>query len=135
MLADDDSYPGSMHLSRRRTPVGRVFATVWLAQREELGDFGDLQRTVQILAAYGADFVGLNPLHALYLDSASHISPYSPSSRVYINALYLHLESMNDFDACEQARSMVADVEFQSALAALRHSELVDYPGVGIKTG
>jgi len=85
---------------------------------------------VQVLAARGADFVGLNPLHALYLDMPSHTSPYSPSSRVYSNALYLHVESMADYDECAQARAMVMAAGFQSTLAQLRQTELVDYAAV-----
>ncbi|MFT5174717.1 MAG: (1-_4)-alpha-D-glucan 1-alpha-D-glucosylmutase, partial [Gammaproteobacteria bacterium] len=95
-----------------------------------IGDFGDLRLAIQIFAARGADFVGLNPLHALYLDTPSHISPYSPSSREHTNALYLHIESMADYADCESARAMVEAVEFQATLASLRQCELVDYVGV-----
>ena len=95
-----------------------------------IGDFDDLRLAIQIFASRGADFIGLNPLHALYLDTPTHISPYSPSSREHTNALYLHIESMADYADCEPARTMVEAVEFQATLTSLRQCELVDYVGV-----
>ena len=46
-----------------------------------MGDLGDLRELVQMAARAGADFVGINPLHALYPASPDSASPYSPSSR------------------------------------------------------
>jgi len=54
-----------------------------------IGDFGHLQALVGGLASRGADVVGVNPLHALFLDMPDDASPYSPSSRLFRNSLYL----------------------------------------------
>ena len=46
-----------------------------------IGDFTDLRRFAELWREQGADIVGLNPLHALFLGNPAHASPYSPSSR------------------------------------------------------
>ncbi|MCK0122724.1 4-alpha-glucanotransferase [Loktanella sp. F6476L] len=57
-----------------------------------LGDFADLGAVAQIAGGQGADFVGINPLHAMgYADQAA-ISPYSPSHRGYLNTACIALD-------------------------------------------
>jgi len=99
-----------------------------------IGDFTDLTRVVEFAAAAGAGLVGLNPLHALFLHNPDHASPYSPSSRQFLNVLYLDVEALADFAECDAAQHQVRDRVFQERLDRLRRSELVDYPGVaGVK--
>ncbi|MGB7833414.1 MAG: 4-alpha-glucanotransferase, partial [Xanthobacteraceae bacterium] len=50
------------------------------------GDFTDLRFLIEVAAKVGAAGVGLNPLHALPCGQAS---PYSPSSRMFLNPLYI----------------------------------------------
>jgi (1->4)-alpha-D-glucan 1-alpha-D-glucosylmutase len=95
-----------------------------------IGDFGDLARLVEFTAAAGGDIVGVNPLHALFPDNPAHISPYSPSQRSFFNVLYLDVEALPEFAACDAARHRVASAEFQARLEALRAAPLVDYAGV-----
>ena len=95
-----------------------------------IGDFADLRSLMEIWSRQGADIVGLNPLHALFPGNAAHASPYSPSSRVFLNVLYLDVEAIADFRECDAARRVVGSPDFQSRLAELRQAELVDYPGV-----
>ncbi len=95
-----------------------------------IGDLTDLGDVLRQAAAAGAGAVGLNPLHALFLDDPAAASPYSPSSRLFANPLYLDVESIVDFAECADARALVATAEFQAALARLRGGELVDYPQV-----
>ena len=54
-----------------------------------MGDFTDLADLTERAAALGASAVGVNPLHALFPADANHISPYSPSSRLFLNVFYL----------------------------------------------
>jgi len=84
-----------------------------------IGDFSDLQNLIRIGASLGAGGVGLNPLHALFDDRPSECSPYSPNSRLFLNPLYIDVESLPEFTGA-------ADSE----LAPLRRSTLVDYPAV-----
>jgi len=101
-----------------------------------IGDFGDLRRMIEFCGEAGASTLLLNPLHALFADAPEHASPYSPSSRVHFNALYLDVEGMADFAECEAVRAMVHAPQFQARLRALRAAEQVDYRGVAeLKSG
>ena len=95
-----------------------------------IGDFGLLRNFVARAAEAGAGAVGLNPLHALHLDEPERASPYSPSSRRFLNPLYIDVEAVPDFAECAEARQRVRSDEFQAMLARLRASPTVDYRGV-----
>src|SRR5439155_5060871 len=95
-----------------------------------IGDFTDLSALANQWAACGAGVVGVNPLHALFSQCPAQASPYSPSSRLFLNILYLDVEAIADFRECEEARALVRSADFQTAVDRLRRAELVDYPGV-----
>ena len=95
-----------------------------------IGDFTDLAQFCAQAARRGVGMVGLNPLHALFAHNPLHISPYSPSSRVFLNALYLDIEAIPDFAACTAAQHQVRAPIFQERLAALRESPFIDHAGV-----
>ncbi len=59
-----------------------------------IGDFTDLEALIELAAQLGADGVGLNPLHALFDDRPGDCSPYSPNSRLFLNALYIDVEKL-----------------------------------------
>jgi 4-alpha-glucanotransferase len=63
-----------------------------------MGDFADLARLTQIAAGEGADFVGVNPLHAMFWSDPERISPFSPSNRRLLNPLYLAPDWIDGFD-------------------------------------
>ena len=52
-----------------------------------IGDLRDLADLARVLGAAGADFLGINPLHALFLGNPAHCSPFSPSDRRFLNPL------------------------------------------------
>jgi len=95
-----------------------------------MGDFSDLALLAGHMAELGADFIGLNPLHALFPHQPAHTSPYSPSSRCQLNVLYIDVEAVDDFASCEPVQRLMHSPEFQARLAALRETELVDAVGV-----
>jgi len=95
-----------------------------------MGDFTDLAELVPVAAQLGAQAIGLNPLHALFPDDPGKCSPYSPSSRQHLNVLYVDVEALPEFAACEAARRRVAEPAFQQRLASLRASEFVNHAGV-----
>lgn len=92
-----------------------------------MGDLGDLRVAVKTFAALGADFIGLNPLHAPFLAEPRRASPYSPSSRRFLNPLYLAVEALDDFVECEAARAWRASADIEARIAAARAAELVDH--------
>lgn len=87
------------------------------------GDFTDLSQLVAIAAAHGASAIGLNPLHALFLDRAEQASPYGPNSRLYLNPLYVDVEAVEEFPG-------IAAAGLEGEIAALRASGMIDYAGV-----
>jgi len=95
-----------------------------------MGDFADLRELVLAAAALGCGLIGLNPLHALMPAHPAHISPYSPSSRLFLNVLYIAVADVPEFEQCELARHWVESKDFQARLARLREVPLVDYPKV-----
>jgi (1->4)-alpha-D-glucan 1-alpha-D-glucosylmutase len=95
-----------------------------------IGDFTDLSRLLGMAADAGAAMVGVNPLHALFPHNPEHASPYSPSSRLFLNVLYLDVEAVPHLEQCTAARERLDSDEFQARLRALRAAELVDYEGV-----
>ncbi len=92
-----------------------------------IGDFTDLGTLIDQWGARGAGVVGVNPLHALYPHKPRHASPYSPSSRLFRNILYIDVEAVAEFRDCDEARARVLATGFQDRLAALRDAPLVDY--------
>jgi 4-alpha-glucanotransferase len=95
-----------------------------------MGDLTDLAKLAERAAALGAGTVGVNPLHALFPADANHISPYSPSSRLFLNVLYLDPEAVPDLAECSEARAMLGDRGLEGEIAALRAQDMVDYPAV-----
>jgi (1->4)-alpha-D-glucan 1-alpha-D-glucosylmutase len=95
-----------------------------------IGDFTDLNNAIDVFSGLGAATLGLNPLHALFPHNPGECSPYSPSSRLFLNPLYLDVEALADFTDCKAAQKTVKAAAFQTRLQALRASELIDYAGV-----
>ena len=95
-----------------------------------MGDFADLQRVVRECAGQGAAFIGLNPLHALIPGNPWQFSPYSASSRHFLNVMYIAVEQVPEYARCDAARAHVQRQGFQAELARLRGTAAVDYPGV-----
>lgn len=95
-----------------------------------IGDFADLGAVVRHAAAQGAAFVGLNPLHALFPANPGHFSPYSPSTRHFLNVLYIAVPEVDGYHACAAAQAIVAAPGFAAELERLRAVPQVDYPGV-----
>jgi len=52
------------------------------------GDFATLAEAARAFGTRGADALAISPTHALFPADASRYSPYAPSSRQFLNALY-----------------------------------------------
>jgi 4-alpha-glucanotransferase len=62
------------------------------------GDFGDLRNAVRLMAERGADAVAISPVHAPIAGVCETFSPYSPSSRLFLNALLAELPNAPGLD-------------------------------------
>ncbi len=92
-----------------------------------VGDFTDLAHLVEVAARLGADFVGINPLHADFPAEPNRISPYAASSRQFLDPLYLDVEAVPEFSICEAAQARLAEPEVREAVTAARDADVVDY--------
>jgi 4-alpha-glucanotransferase len=63
-----------------------------------IGDFADLRRLVGWAGANGAGFVLVNPLHAPAPGAVPEASPYFPSSRCFLNPVYIRVEEVPGAD-------------------------------------
>ncbi|MFH8135877.1 4-alpha-glucanotransferase [Pantoea osteomyelitidis] len=95
-----------------------------------IGDFGDLEKMLVGIAERGGDFIGLNPLHALYPANPEGASPYSPSSRRWLNVLYIDVTQVEDFQQSKAAQRWWKTAKTRRALEKARGSEWVDYTTV-----
>ena len=93
-----------------------------------IGDFGDLRYLIESAVKFGVDFIGINPLHLLYPAVPDWASPYSASSRRWLNYIYIDLEALPEFKLCKIAQQWVNTQ--QKRIAQLRQADLVDYENV-----
>jgi 4-alpha-glucanotransferase len=78
----------------------------------------------------GAAFVGINPLHAPQAGDNADPSPYSPTSRLFLNFLYVNLEDVPEMRVSPEAQDLWASPDFKAHLARLRNAPLVAYPEI-----
>ncbi len=99
-----------------------------------IGDFSDLAGLGEAAGRLGAATLGLNPLHAPFLAAPERASPYSPSSRLALNPLYLDIRRLPGLTGSLRAR--LASPAFAARVRTLNAQVLVDYPTMaGTKLG
>ncbi|NCP64279.1 MAG: 4-alpha-glucanotransferase [Paraglaciecola sp.] len=91
-----------------------------------VGDFTDLAYLLEKAAKQGAHFVGLNPIHALYPGNPDACSPYGPSSRRWLNFIYIDVSALDGFSE-PSTQGLINTPKFQANLAKARATVLVDY--------
>jgi 4-alpha-glucanotransferase len=125
--------PNDLAASARRWGIAAHLYTLRSERNWGIGDFSDLLRLTDVAASLGAATVGLNPLHALFPQQPERASPYSPSSRLFLNPLYLDVEGIDEFRVCDAARALVSNWAEELRLA--RADPLVDYTAVSARKG
>ena len=125
--------PARCHGAERSNRLWGLIAQLYgvrSARNWGMGDFTDLADLADRAAAAGAGAVGVNPLHALFPADPNHISPYSPSSRLFLNVLYLDVEAVPDLPESSEAQALIGDAGFRRQIDQARAADLVDYPAV-----
>ena len=93
-----------------------------------IGEFGDLKPLIDTLALQDGDFLGLSPIHAISINNLGAYSPYSPTSRRFLNVFNLNVEEIISYQGSSE--ELIKTPEIQSRIAGLRESKLIDYCGV-----
>ncbi len=119
VLGPDCAFGVNIHLHSLRSKRG------W-----GIGDLTDLRLLSLSLAAAGADFVALGPLHALP-NHWPEINPYAPTSRLFGNPISIDVEAVPELAECHDSRSWLGSKRTRGKLEALRSSKLIDYDTVG----
>jgi len=115
-------------------PEGRtwgIHVNLYAVRSERNLGVGDLADLASIVRWAGgelcAGFVGISPLHATPNEPPHGISPYSATSRLYRNYIYLDLDRV---PGAEAARGLLESEEFRRDVEALRQKDLIDYEAV-----
>jgi glycogen operon protein len=114
--------PGRCYLPDALQRGGRRFGITThlysLRSRERdsgIGDFETLAFFVDACKELGADIVGLNPFHALFLSDPGRASPYYPSDRRFVDLRYF---------------TSVLDQQYLPRGEPEDGGRIIDYPGV-----
>src|ERR1700722_10043529 len=95
-----------------------------------IGDYTDLSHLAHLATGSGAHAIGLNPLHAMFVDDPEHASPYSPASRLLVNVLNIDGLAVAEASSCAEALKQIQAEGFLQELRECRESELIDYSRV-----
>ncbi|GLX83291.1 4-alpha-glucanotransferase [Thalassotalea eurytherma] len=95
-----------------------------------MGDYSDLTKLVKGAASKGASAIGLNPLHPLYQNNPAHRSPYSPTSRCFLNTQYIDVSAAPFYQETKAVQTLVTSKAFKDKINFARSTTLIDYPAV-----
>ncbi|MGC8719730.1 MAG: 4-alpha-glucanotransferase [Thermodesulforhabdaceae bacterium] len=123
---EDGGLSAAFHPAASRLGLALQLYAVRSEKNWGIGNFRNLRDTISLASSLGAGFVGLNPLHLLYVENPDHISPYSPSSRRFLNPWYVAVEEVPEF---EEARSLVPE-NLIAHLCKLRDERHINYRAV-----
>ena len=90
-----------------------------------IGDLGTLARFCEASAKIGGSLAGINPLHHMFTDDRSRVSPYQPSDRRFIDPIYIDLD-----DVQKRFGRSTQQKKYDNELAQLREASHVDYGAV-----
>ena len=90
-----------------------------------IGDFTALTGLVQRAAAAGAAALAISPVHAWFAADVGRFSPYSPSSRLFLNSLHADPAALAGASA---ARAAAHALHLSEELARFEALPLIDWP-------
>ncbi|TDR89747.1 malto-oligosyltrehalose synthase [Enterovirga rhinocerotis] len=94
-----------------------------------IGGYGEVKRAAAEAGPLGAAFLGLSPVHALFGADRAKVSPYSPSSRLFLETIHIDPRALPGF-AGSRAAALLEEPGRAARIAALRDLALVDHAGV-----
>src|SRR3546814_4838146 len=68
--------------------------------------------------------------HAGFTADPHHYSPYAPSTRIFLNYIYIDPASILEYVDCTEAHALVEAGPVHERIATARASDFVDYPAV-----
>ncbi|TPG60404.1 4-alpha-glucanotransferase [Roseomonas nepalensis] len=89
-----------------------------------IGDFTGLAQLAASAARRGADAIAISPVHAQFSADPHRFSPYSPSSRLFLNVLHADPACLG----AEALRAALATTGQAEEFARLEALDLVDWP-------
>lgn len=90
-----------------------------------IGDFTALETCAKAAAEKGADALAISPLHALFAAAPERYSPYAPSSRLFLNGLYIDPVRTSGE---QTVRAVIDTHNLRQELAELEWLDLIDWP-------
>ncbi|MBX7057042.1 MAG: 4-alpha-glucanotransferase [Leptospirales bacterium] len=119
-----------------QAPQNGLMAQLYALRSEAnmgIGDFTDAAELAALSAAQGLRALMISPVHALFPGNPAARSPYSPSSRLFLNILHLRPEELVEWDLEESARQWRGSPGMQAWLQREKQSVEIDYPAVAEK--
>lgn len=93
-------------------PVSGVMAQLYSVRSQGswgLGDFHDLGMLAEIMAREGADYLLINPVHAAEPFPPMEDSPYLPTTRRYVNPIYIRVEDVPEYAQLSDETTALAE--------------------------
>lgn len=126
LIVAPERTPGVAEVLGRERAWGVTAALYGLRSRRNLGvgDYRDLAAAAAGLAGLGADFIGVNPVHA-HGAAGGGISPYSPSCRTAFETRHIAVDSLPGQRDSAELRRIMKDAA--ARLKAARSGDFADY--------
>ncbi len=97
-----------------------------------MGDFADLADLAAIAGEQGADFLLINPIHAAEVTPRIEPSPYLPSTRRFLAALYLRPEDIREAAYLDAAGRATLDAARAPVAAGNADADRIDRDAVWV---
>jgi 4-alpha-glucanotransferase len=127
-VAPSHCYSVAEAVDNRPARAWGLSAQLYSLRRLGDGGFGDtlaLEHLARSAAERGADTLAISPMHAMFSADTERYSPYSPSSRLFLNSLYAS-------PACilgeREVRNAIEAIGLEEELHALEQHTLIDWP-------
>lgn len=121
--------PAWLRAGKKVWGISAQLYTLNSPQNWGIGDFSDLSVLIRCSADKGADFILLNPLHALDIRHPDLASPYSPIDRRFLNPLYICPQWCDEYVDAE-VQTWLSKHKLDTRLSSCRRSAEVNYTEV-----